>query len=135
MPVFVVSNDGQESVLHHNMLFSLHYQCETESNIDDIGKFDSKETPEQTQDDVHMSDLDNQPVYEGPQTQSHTKALMKANSIMNKCFRIDEMFSPAISIARKEPINSLVGNFLYLQAACIYNWFYDLVDARAHLSS
>ena len=78
------------------MLSLLHYQCETESNIDDIGKFDSEGTPEQTQDDVHMSDLDNHPVYEGPQTQSHTKAL-KANSIMNKCFQIDEMFSPAIS--------------------------------------
>ena len=41
LPVFVVSNNGQERVLHHNMLFPLHYQCETESNIDDIGEFDS----------------------------------------------------------------------------------------------
>ena len=117
------------------MLFPLHYQCETESNIDDIGESDSERTPEQIQDDVHMSDLEDQPVYKGPETQSHTKALMKANLIMNKYFQIDEMFSPATLLARREPISSLVGHFLHLQAACVYNWFYDLVDVRTHLSS
>ena len=50
------------------MLFSLHYHCETESNIDYIGECDSEWTPKQIQDDVHMSDLKDQPVYEGPQT-------------------------------------------------------------------
>ena len=64
-----------------------------------------------------------------------TKALMKANLIMNDYFQIDEMFSPATSIDRRELISSSVGHFLYLQAACVYNWFYDLTDARAHLSS
>ena len=116
------------------MLFPLHYHHETESNIDDIGKFGSEETPEQIQDDVQMSNLEDQPVYEGPQTRSHTKAL-KANLIMNEYFQIYEIFSPATLIARREQISSLVGQFLYLQAACLYNWFYDLVDARAHLSS
>ena len=42
------------------MVFLLHYQYETESNIDDNGEFDSKGTPEQIQDDVHMSDLEDQ---------------------------------------------------------------------------
>ena len=96
------------------MLFPLHFQHETENNIDNIGEFDSEGTPKQTQDDVHISDLEDQPVYEGPQTQSHTKALMKANLIMNKHFQVDESFSPATSIARKELISSLVGHFLYL---------------------
>ena len=50
------------------MLFALYYHHETESNIDDIGKFHSEGTPEQIQDDMHMSDLEDQPVYEGPQT-------------------------------------------------------------------
>ena len=118
LPVLVVSNNGQERVLHHNMLFLLHYQCEAESNIDDIGEFDSEGTPEQIQDDVHFHDLEDQPVYEGPQTRSHTKALIKANLIMNKYFQIDKTFSPATSIARSELIGSLVGHFLYLQAAC-----------------
>ena len=54
------------------MLFPLHYHRETESNIDDIGEFDSEGTPEQIQDEVHMSDLEDQPIYEGPQTPSHT---------------------------------------------------------------
>ena len=80
-----------------------------------------------------MSDLKDQPVYEGPQTQSHTKALMKANLIMN--FQIDETFLPATSIVRRELMSLLVGHFLYLQAACVYNWFYDLIDAGAHLNS
>ena len=117
------------------MLFLLHCCHEAESSIDNIGEFDNERTPEQIQDDVYVSDLEVQPVYEGPQTQICTKTLMKANLIMNEYFQTDETFSPATSIARRELISSLVFQFLYLQAACIYNWFYDLVDARAHLSS
>ena len=117
------------------MLFLLHYLHEIESIIDNIGEFDDKQTPEQIQDDVQMSDPEDQPIYQGPQTQSHTKALMKVNLLMNKCFQVDEMFSSAMPIARRELISSLVIHFLYLQAACVYNWFYDLVDTGAHLSS
>ena len=117
------------------MLFLLHYQHEIKYNIDDIGKFDGKGTPEQIQDDVHLSDLKDQPVYEGPQTWNHTKALMKVSLLMNECFQVDETFSPAMLIARRELISSLVIHSLYLQVACIYNWFYDLVDTGAHLSS
>ena len=73
------------------MLFLLHYKCEIKSNIDDIGEFDDKRASEQIQDNVHMSDPEDQPLYEGPQTQSHTKALMKANLLMNKC-EVDETF-------------------------------------------
>ena len=57
------------------MLFPLHYQCEIGSNTDDIGKFDDKRTPEQIQDDVQKSDLEDQPVYKSPLTQSCTKSL------------------------------------------------------------
>ena len=117
------------------MLFLLHYQHEIESNIENIGEFDDKQTPEQTQDDVQMSDPGDQPIYQGPQTQSHTKALMKANLLMNECFQVDEMFSPTMLIARREPIRLLIICFLYLQAVCVYNWFYDLVDIGACLSS
>ena len=89
---------------------------------------------EQIQDEVHMSDLEDQPVYKDPQAWSCTKALMKANLIMNDYFQIDETFSPATSNAERELISSLVGQFLYLQAACVYNWFYDLVETEAHLN-
>ena len=113
----MVSNNGQEQVLHRNILFLLHYQQETEINIDDTGQFDGEGTPEQIQDDVHMSDLEDQPVCKGPQTQSCMKTLMKANLIMNEYFQIDDTFSPATVIVRREPISSLIGHFLYLQAA------------------
>ena len=73
LPVFVVANNGHDRVLHHNMLFLLHYQCEIESNIDDIGEIDDKRTPEQIQDDVYVSDLEDQPVYEGSQTRAIQK--------------------------------------------------------------
>ena len=116
------------------MLFLLHYRCEIGSNIYDIGEFDNRKTPEQIQDDFQMSDLEDQPAYKGPQTRSHTKALMKANLIMNECFQVDEMFLLVMLTARREQISPLVGHFLYLQAACVYNWFYDLVEARALLS-
>ena len=78
------------------MLFPLNYQCETESNIDDTGEFDGEGTLEHIQDDVHMSALEDQPVYRGPQTQSHAKALMKTNLIMNKYFQIDNMLCRAL---------------------------------------
>ena len=117
------------------MLFPLHYQHEIKSNIDDIGEFDDKRTPEQIQDDVHMHDPEDQPVYEDLQTQSHTKALMKANLLMNECFQVDETFSPAMLIARRESLSSLVGHFFYLQVACVYNWFYDLISTGVHLCS
>ena len=43
---------------------------------------------------------------------------MKAILIMNEYFYIDETFSPATLIARKELISSLIGQYLYLQTAC-----------------
>ena len=97
----------------------MHYQHEIESNIDDIGKFDDKWTPEQIQDDVQMNDPEDQPIYQGPQTRSHSKALMKANLLMNECFQVDEMFSPAMPTARRELISLLIISFLYLQSACV----------------
>ena len=68
------------------MLFPLQYQCEVKSDVDDIGEFSGKRTPEQIQDNVHESNLEDQSVYKGPQTQICTKALMKANLLMNDCF-------------------------------------------------
>ena len=47
------------------MLFPLNYQHEIESNIDDLGKSD-RMAPEQIQGDAEMSDLEDQPVYQGP---------------------------------------------------------------------
>ena len=131
LPVFVVVNNGRERVLHRNMLFPLNYRHEIESNIDNLGKSD-RMAPEQIQGDAEMSDLEDQPVYQGPQTRSHTKALMKANLIMNKCFETDNAFEPS---HEKETLSSLVNQFLFLQAACIYNFICDVIETGAHLSS
>ena len=109
----------------------LNYRREIESNIDDLGESD-RMAPEQIQGDAEMSDLEDQPVYQGPQTRSGTKALMKANLIMNKCFKTDNAFEPS---HEKETLSSLVNQFLFLQVACIYNFICDVIETGAHLSS
>ena len=113
------------------MLFLLNYRSETESNTNDLGESE-KMAPEQIQGDAEMSDLEDQPVYQGPQTRSRTKALLKVNLIMNEGFENDN----AIELSHeKETLRSLVNQFLFLQATCIYNFICDVIETRAHLSS
>ena len=107
LPVFVVTNNGQERVFNHNMLFLLNYRHEIESNTNDLGESE-RTAPEQIQGDAKMSDLEDQPVYQGPQTRSRTKALMKANLIMNECFKNDNAFELS---HEKETLCSLVNPF------------------------
>ena len=135
LQVFVVTNNGREQVLHRNMLPPLNYHCEIGSNVDDKGESEILLTPEQIQDDVMSSDLDDQPIYQGPQAQSRTKALMKANLVMNECFHIDEMFQPERATTCREPLHSLIVQFLFLRATCIYNLVCDLFEKGAHFSS
>ena len=118
--------------LHRNMLFLLNYRREIESNIDDLGESDRKIAPEQIQGGAGMSDLEDQPIYQGPQTRNHTKSLMKANLIMNECFETDSAFEPHHG---KETLSSLVNQFFFLQAACTYNFIFDMIETRTHLSS
>ena len=117
------------------MLLPLNYHREIGSNVDGKGESEILLTPEQIQDDVTLSDLDDQPIYQGPQTQSQTKALMKANLVMNECFHIDEMFQPERMTTCMEPLHSLIVQFLFLQATCIYNLVCDLFETGAHFSS
>ena len=126
--LYLLSRIMDESELC-NMLFPLNYR--RESNIDDLCESD-RMAPEQIQGDAEMSDLEDQPVYQGPQAQSRTKALMKANLIMNKCLETDNAFEPS---HEKETLSSLVNQFLFLQAACIYNFTCDVIETGAHLSS
>ena len=135
LPVFVVTNNGREQVLHHNMLLLLNYHREIGSNVDGKGESEILLTPEQIQDDVPSSDLDDQPIYQGPQTRSQTKALMKANLVMNECFDIDETFQPERATTCREPLCSLIVQFLFLQATCVYNLVCDLFETGAHFSS
>ena len=117
------------------MLLPSNYHREIGSNVDGKGESEILLTPEQIQDDVMLCDLDDQPIYQGPQTQSLTKALMKANLVMNKYFHIDETFKPERVTTCREPLHSLIVQFLFLQATCIYNLLCDLFETRAHFSS
>ena len=109
------------------MLFPLNYHREIESDIGGNGESEKLKTPEQIQSEVRESNLDDQPVYQGPQTQCHTKALMKVNLIMNECFQVDNTFEPA---PETESMSALMGQFLFLEASCIYNFVCDLINSQ-----
>ena len=88
LPVYTVVRNDRERTLHHNMLFPLALWCDIESTLNDMGKSDVLGNPVIEQVDnflVNDSEVD-QPVYEGPQTQSHTRQLMKANTLMDQMF-------------------------------------------------
>ena len=73
-----------------------------------------------------------QPVYEGPQTQSHTRQLMKANILMDQLFDIssgeicDDIVMSDESV---ESIRDLIFQFWYQQAFTVYMVCCDLADA------
>ena len=50
------------------MLLPLNYHREIGSDVDGKGESELLFTPEQIRDDVMSSDLDDQPIYQGPQT-------------------------------------------------------------------
>ena len=114
------------------MLFPLNYHREIESDIGSNGESEKLKTPEEIQSEVIESDLDDQPVYQGPQTWSCTKALMKANLIMNECFQVSDTFQLA---SETESISALISQFLFLEASCIYNFVCDLIESGAYFSS
>ena len=75
------------------MLFPLGIRCEIEGILDDIGGSENVGNPVSVQvDNFPVSDDEvDQPVYEGPQTQSHNKKLMKINILMDQMFDIDQL--------------------------------------------
>ena len=86
-----MKND-RERTLHRNMLFLLGLRRDTESVLNNIGGSANSGNPVPEQvDNFPTSDVEvDQPVYEGPQTQSHTRNLMKANILMDQMFDIEE---------------------------------------------
>ena len=65
------------------MLFLLNYRREIESNTNDLGESE-RTAPEQIQGDAEMSDLEDQPVYQGPQTRSRTKMTTHLSLVTKK---------------------------------------------------
>ena len=77
-----------------------------------------------------------QPVYEGPQTRSHTRKLAKANLLMNNLFDIEsgnicdditDIF--VLEEKHSESIRDPILNFWYKQLFTIYCVYCDLAEA------
>ena len=80
-----------------------------------------------------------QPVYEGPQTRSCTKQLMKANVLMDQMFDINsgkicDSIADIIEMPDElvESIRDLILQFWYQQVFTVYMVCCDLAEARAH---
>ena len=130
LPVYTVMRNDRERTLHHNMLFPLGLQCDKGSVWDDIGESENSGNPVPEQVDNFLSsdgEVD-QPIYEGPQTQSHTRNLMRANILMDQMFNIQELSSDITSIPH-ESIHDLILEFWYQQVFTAYMVCCDLAEA------
>ena len=109
--------------------------------MSNLAEFENTKNPELNQVD-NFSNGDgevDQPVYEGPQTRSHTRKLMKANTLMANLFNIqsnevcDEISE--VLIVDVEPIESLkdlILEFWYKQVFTFYCVCCDLAEAGTH---
>ena len=125
--------NDRERTLHHNMLFPLGIRCDTESMLDDIGESENSGNPVSIQvDNFPFSDGEvDQPVYEGPQTQSCSRKLMKANILMNQMFDIEDL--PYLDVIdRSESLRDLILKFWYQQVFTVCRVCCDLVEAGTH---
>ena len=107
-----------------------------------LAEFENTENAESNQVD-NFSDNDgevDQPVYEGPQTRSHTRKLMKANCLMADLFDIEtgeicDDVSDVIVVVSEvndKSIRDLVLEFWYKQVFTFYCVCHDLAEAGAH---
>ena len=104
LPVFLEQNlsSGKERVLHPNMLYPIQYELGSEKfntiNVPVItGDIQNKGDEVLNDSDSMDFDETNLPIYQGPQTCSHTKLLMKANIVMNDHFGINSDFMPHVA--------------------------------------
>ena len=114
------------------MLFLLGLRCDMESIMDDTSESDNlgNPVPEQV-DNFPTSDGEiDQPIYEGPQTRSHTRNLMKASILMDQMFDTHESFD-TISFPC-ESIHDLILEFWYQQVFTVYTVCHGLAEAGTH---
>ena len=102
------------------MLFLLGLQHDIESIMDDTSESENLGNPGPEQvDNFPTSDGEiDQPIYEGPQTWSHTRNLMKANILMDQMFETHKSFD-TISYPH-ESIHDLILKFWFQQVFKIY---------------
>ena len=144
LPVYTLICNDRERTLHHNMLFPLGLQHDSESILSNTGESENPRNPVVDQVDnfpIVDGEVD-QPIYEGPQTQSHTKKLMKANLLMDQLFEVDNEeicdgkddivdFDEHLKYAL-ELIRDLILQFWYQQVFTVYMVCCDLAEAGAH---
>ena len=107
-----------------------------------LAEFENTENPELNQVDNFSNDDGevDQPVYEGPQTWSHTRKLMKANCLMADLFDIktgkicDDVSDVVVTVSEvnDKSIRDLVMEFWYKQVFTFYCVCRDLAEAGAH---
>ena len=133
LPVYTVLRNDRERTLHHNMLFLLGIQCEIEGILDDIGGSENSGNPVLVQvDNFPVSDGEvDQPVYKGPQTQSHNKKLTKANILMDQMLDIDQLPISEV-VENPDSLRNLILEFWYQQVFTVYKVCCDLAEARTH---
>ena len=133
LPVYTVMRNDRERTLHCNMLFLLGIRHDIEGILDDIGGSENSGNPVSVQvDNFPVSDGEvDQPVYEGPQTQSHSKKLMKANILMDQLFNIAHMPDSEV-VEYPESLRDLILEFWYQQVFTVYMVCHDLAEARTH---
>ena len=122
IPVFEVesTHDQKRRVVHRNMLFPIKFNIysDIDSNLDAV--VDGGSAKESVDLENVDSTSEGVPTYTGPQTRSRTKALMKANVLMEKHFMVDEplnvnVYSP--DELSTDLVTSL-RSFVYLQYKC-----------------
>ena len=121
LPVYTVMSNDRERTLHCNMIFLLGTQHEIEGILDDIGGSKNSENPVSVQvDNFPVSDGEvDQPVYEGPQTRSHSKKLMKASILMDQLFDINHIPNSEV-VEHPESLRDLILEFWYQQVFTVY---------------
>ena len=130
LPVYTVMRNDRERTLHCNILFPLGLQCDTGSVLNDVRKSENSGNPVSKQvDNFPTSDGEvDQPIYEGSQTRSHTRNLMKANILMNQMFDIQESSSDIIP-KPYESIRDLILEYWYKQIFTVYMVCCNLAEA------
>ena len=142
-----MTRNGRERTLHRNMLFLLALQCDSGSILPSLAEFENTENPDMDQ-VGNFSNSDGevgQPTYEGPQTRSHTRKLMKANCLLANLFDIetgdlcDEVSDVLLvtndsneSNSPAESLRTLILEFWYKQVFPFYGVCCDLAEAGVH---
>ena len=141
LPVYTVVRNDRERTLHHSMLFLLGIQHDIEDILDDIDEAEHSGNPVSVQvDNFSVSDGEvDQPVYEEPQTQSHSKKLMKVNILMDQMFDVDHVqVSMVVDVddidvvhhnEYSESLRDLILKFWYQQIFTVYTVCCDLAEA------